>query len=259
MSHIATNNPICEAQPDPLIDKVLRTAARHIIHYKQSVYGCSLHAVHDKRATFLYAPVPKSACTSICASIADYFRQNDEYALREVPHSIHKYFLNQPRYWIRPTELKNLPHFKFTVVRNPIDRFISGYRNRILDNRDLFAEKLESRARHLPELPDLDFFALHLREYCEASKKVDWHFRPQTTVICSPSGYDRIYDIGELDTLYADIYERCGIELTPHRRNTSRAQAPERLSQRAERALLEFYSGDFEAFGKIITPSTDRS
>ena len=255
MERVAKKNAVCDTSPDPLINKILRTATGRIIQFKQSAQGCSLHAIHDERANFLYAPVPKAACTSICASIADYFQLNEHHTLRNFPRSIHKYFFNQPQYWIRPAELENLPHFKFTVVRNPIDRFISGYRNRVLDNRDLHVKKhIISTSKSLPEFPDMNFFALHLKEYCELNKKINWHFRPQAAVICNPSAYDRIYDISELDMLYTDISERCGVEFIPHRRNTSRAPTPDRLSQKAERALLDFYRIDFESFTGIIRP-----
>ncbi len=247
MNDLALGDVTEDAAAGPFRDKIARGAARQVILFKKAVLGCSLHAIYDDRANFLYAPVPKAACSSILNALIDYFRESrTDGGAHQRPFWVHRHFLANPRYWVNPRTLAKTPYFKFTVVRDPLDRFVSGYRNRIIDNRDL-AENADG----LPALPDMDFFATHLRGYCEANGKIDWHFRPQTEVIGDPAAYDRIYDISELDELYTDLKEKCGVELKPYNRNKSRAPKPAPMSSEAMQAVFDFYRADYDAFAGL--------
>ena len=245
-----------QSHPDPLTDKLSRTVVGHYVQFKRKRMKCAIHAIYDEKAGFLYAPIQKVACSSIKASLVDHFCSSQKIRRPEPKHKfVHKYFWSQPQFWMTLDALAKSDLFKFCVVRDPVDRFISGYRNRIFDNEDLIAgQTKEMNGEELPKFPDIDFFALHLAEYCAANERIDWHFRPQAQIIGEPAAFDRIYDISEIDVLYSDLKERCGVELNRHRRNVSRAPEPTHLSPAAKKAVTEFYRADYDAFAAVIRP-----
>lgn len=243
-----------QENPDPLADKVSRTVIGQYVRFKRQRLNCKIHAIFDEDAGFLYAPIQKVACSSIKASLVEHFYSTKKITRLKPKHKlVHKYFWSQPQFWITPDALTNSDLFKFCVVRDPVDRFISGYRNRILDNEDLVLGRTrEGNSGALPKSPDIEFFARHLAAYCAANDRVDWHFRPQAHIIGNPAAFDRIYDIGEMETLYSDLKARCGVTLTAQRQNVSRAPEPMKLSAPAKKAVMAFYAVDYDAFAEAL-------
>lgn len=245
-----------QTNPDPFADKVSRTVIGQYVRFKRKRLNCIIHAIFDEDAGFLYAPIQKVACSSIKASIIEHFCSTKKIKRLEPKHKlVHKYFWSQPQFWIPVETLTRSGLFKFCVVRDPVDRFISGYRNRILDNEDLIAGRTRAgNGGDLPKFPDIDFFALHLAEYCAANDRIDWHFRPQADIIGAPAAFDRIYDISDIEKLYSDLKANCGVTLTAQRQNVSRAPEPTQLSAPARQAVKAFYAADYDAFAQAIRP-----
>lgn len=245
-----------QSHPDPLVDKISRTISGQYVAFKRKRMKCDIHAIYDENAGFLYAPIQKVACSSIKSSLVEHFcaMQNGG-ALRPKHKFVHKYFASQPKFWITLDALEKCKLFKFCVVRDPVDRFVSGYRNRIFDNEDLIAGQTRKTPEgELPNFPDIEFFATHLGEYCAANARIDWHFRPQLQIIVEPTAFDRVYDISEIENLYADLKDKCGVSLTLQNQNASRTPEPTQLSPTAKKAVMDFYGGDYDAFAGIIRP-----
>jgi hypothetical protein len=114
--------------------------------------------------------------------------------------------------------------FKFSFVRNPIDRFISGYLHRELDPKDI-------------------------NEYIDDAKCFDdVLFRPQWTFVCLP-GITPVMDfIGKFEDLDKDwdhVCRRIGIKHKLKHTNKS----PKKdcfLTERSKGRLKRVYSDDFK-------------
>ncbi len=76
-------------------------------------------------------------------------------------------------------------YFRFTVVRDPIRRFISAYANKVLDKKKLgtklMREKLD--AIGLDPMPDIETFIRNLDAYQTVNGMLLHHTRPATDFI----------------------------------------------------------------------------
>lgn len=240
-------------QRDPIIDKVTRSLSSRMVQFKRNHMNCTIHAIYDDRAKFLYTPVQKVACSSIKTALVEYFCQT--YSGGEIKprhHFVHKFFWIQPQFWMTKEILCELDLYKFCVVRDPLSRFVSGYRNRVHDYKDLLSPKNAQSMPDLPSHPSIDEFALHLKEYCAANQAIHWHFRPQADVIGDAGVYNKIYDLSELEKAYDDLYRECGVQLNFHKRNQSQSKISISMSEQAIKAVKTFFEKDYDAFGNVF-------
>lgn len=127
--------------------------------------------------------------------------------------------------------------FKFTFVRNPLDRFVSNF----------FSKQGMSGRYPLNQLGMLHF----LRQ--EDLTKVHFHFRPQHTFINPTNELDFI---GRYENLERDWNEVCrriktiDTKLPWIRKNKTREREwQEYYTPESEKRVREYYKKDFELFG----------
>lgn len=162
------------------------------------------------RRRLVYYPVPKVACTSLKVLFYRLDTNRDPGSLRTrdgAPVDIHSV------YWSNPDRGRWSPvyetYFSFAVLRDPVERFVSGFRNRIHHHRDLERERSVLLGRHrLPTRPDFDVFVRLFPLYFRASAVVRHHFRPQRDFVSRVVGrVSRVYRLEELDVLRKDLEE----------------------------------------------------
>lgn len=222
-------------------------------------------------ARFVYFVVPKVACSSIKTALLSLFDLEaagpvdeddapdlDEHRLfAESGYQINK---NQLARRIDRGEFRE--YFKFAFVRNPWDRLVSCYFDKVMDAR----RAGESPFRHVPSergsrlyrgMP----FAEFVETVCEIpDEESNMHFVSQHRIVCGP-GEDRsiMADfVGRFENLSADfteVAERIGggkrLEL-PHRmRSAIRESRPytEFYDDRLKDLVHERYRKDVEIFG----------
>lgn len=100
-------------------------------------------------------------------------------------------------------------YFTFAIVREPIARFVSVYRNRVVYYREM-SEMSEAgpglAAAGLPFDPQINELVRKYDAYAKYAGAVEWHARPQWARVGPDIGvYDRIYDLKNLNTLIEDI------------------------------------------------------
>jgi hypothetical protein len=149
-----------------------------------------------------YFPAPKVACTSIKEAIyeLEYGHQfTDEFVNGVCVKHIHMiYGTNTFTQASRNIDSKAI---KVALVRDPIKRILSAYRNRVVDLKDLSndvvgAEVLK-KSNLLPN-PDIDFFFSHIKEYMNISKRIDHHFCNINTFLGDDLSYfDRVFRFEE--------------------------------------------------------------
>jgi hypothetical protein len=165
-------------------------------------------------------------------------------------------------------DLVNLDgYFKFAVIRDPIDRILSAYNDKILDAECLIAEDRQKRVqlanklvaltwldtktyRSLPLLPDISTVIQHIKLY-RAKYRVVWgHTNPTRTYLGGDlSVFDRIYTLDQLDQLKADMEARTGSPFDIPRRNVSKPSTPVRrddLEKGDLERLTTYLNDDYE-------------
>lgn len=92
------------------------------------------------------------------------------------------------------------PEWRITIIRDPIERFISGYKNRILFHNDIGIQ------------PTFDWFVKNFDDYYNTYTSVVNHFSPLVNFIGDdPSQFDKIFKMNEFDEVFnffESVYER---------------------------------------------------
>lgn len=112
----------------------------------------------------------------------------------------------------------------FVVVRDPVERFLSAYANRIHHHDDISAGAVDrsiARMLGLPRRPDIEEFCDRFQLYCLSNDKLRRHFRLQKAYLGSDlDWFDHIYRLDETDRLAADLSEWSGQPVTFERLQT---------------------------------------
>ncbi len=223
----------------------------------------AIHRIHLPERQLLYIPIPKNACSSIKHALYeiengkafDYEKKRD-HGFRD----IHDYFEKREGAFTGLGTLRDRgEEWCFAVVRDPVSRLISCYRNRVLDLKDLEACSMSLEKMGLPVRPDLDTFVLNLERYREASQSIDHHARAQHEFLGGTMDYlDRVFPIEQLDELIEKLREY-DPELVF--RQAKSGGTPAGLKDMSEEALehaLSYYEKDYELLGTYYTPEKVR-
>ena len=138
--------------------------------------------------------------------------------------------------------------YKFTIVRNPITRFISAYD--YLVKGGMVTYDVEFRDKYLKKFDDINEFISALGSKKFRKKILNWtHFIPQHKFILIGGEIylDDIYKQEELDANFNRIVERLGVRSECRLKyiNTTNGDK-DRLSEKSLSFLRELYKYDFE-------------
>jgi hypothetical protein len=170
----------------------------------------------------MYFPVPKNACSSIKNTLWEINngRKFEPFSTADRKiNNIHEIYVS--RIFSMGLLEKAAPrwkeYFRFTVVRDPVDRLVSAYRNRVLFHKELRQEIIERSKLKSPDLvptPDFAHFVRHLPLYQGASRSIAHHTAPQRTYIGDRLGlYDLLCRFEHLDMLEAELSQRLEREI----------------------------------------------
>jgi chondroitin 4-sulfotransferase 11 len=223
---------------------------------------------------FIYFVVPKVACSSIKTALlalfdvdtADYELIRDD----DAPDlDVHRLF-GRSGYQINKNQLTRRldrgsyrEHFKFAFVRNPWDRLVSCYSDKVLDVEQ--AELGEPPFRNVPsEKRSRLYKGMPFAEFVETVYEIpddeaNVHFASQHQMICGPAGDEPIMAdfVGRFENLAADfavVAEKIGgareLQLPHKLRSTSRGSRPytDFYDDRLKNLVYERYRVDIEIF-----------
>ena len=219
-----------------------------------------------KAQNLAYISAPKCACTSIKELIftienncnfneirtdrgAIYFQINGK------DHYIHQFYPSIP-YAEQPHHILNKLH-NFCVVRDPLDRLVSCYRNRVLRHGALRPEKIAGLDIDAPSNPNLNQFVEHLDQYIKAPQ-IHHHTLPLTHFLGKRAdGYQRIFNLRTIEQLPGYLKEYFGrTRSLPHLQTSQTENKLETsinfLSPESVKHLKNRYSDDFQYFGKYF-------
>lgn len=203
-----------------------------------------------------FVPVPKAACTSIKSTLA----QMDpslpgavRFKVRRDAELVHKYY-QTGRFRKKKLQGKD-DWYRFAVVRDPVQRLLSVYTDRVMARNELANSANIRRGRvNLPSDPDPDFFFRHLDHYREHVSVVRHHARNQSFFTGSDiSLYDRIYTTSEIGQLAADLSEIIGEEVEISRLNASKGGLTLRdLAPDARDVVKRAAAPDYATFASVL-------
>lgn len=153
--------------------------------------------------------------------------------------------------------------WKFTIIRDPIQRVISAFHNRVHDMGDLersfghsLRSKLGAARRRLKVKPSLNAFFLNYNTYVKHSHPLWHHTRPISAFIGDDLSYfDAVYRIDESDRLAADLSDRLNEEFRLPRANRSHGNSTfETLPKDVQNAIWTITKPDYELLSDYFQP-----
>lgn len=143
---------------------------------------------------------------------------------------------------------------RFTVIRDPIERLVSAYADRVADRDDIRRSAISvflCKLLGLNPSPSLEEFALNLRKYCYINDRIYRHVIPQYRYIGKdPAFFDKIFSIREMDKVNAWLGELMGTHIESRHKNASVSRFSKAdLSPEATEYLKAFYRKDYELYG----------
>lgn len=221
--------------------------------------GYQIHQIYLPDQELIYIPIPKNACTSIMHALYE-IEFEEQYSHRdhrkEGYRDIHDYYQKRRHSFTGAEKLKGREDVTiFAVIRDPVKRLISCYRNRVVDLKDLESTKEELRQKGLPLEPDLNNFVLNLAEYRKANKIIEHHSRPQGKFLDGTLDYlERVYPIKKLDECMGWLKTfKPDLEIRRAKSGGSSFSLKD-LSGEALEAAIAFYRQDYELLNEYFTP-----
>ena len=201
----------------------------------------------------LYLPVPKSGCTTTKRLL--WYMDSGIKPPADGIHIAHVTQLFQ-KYGSIIKTLDKENYYKFCVIRDPVDRFISAYNHRVLVKGEI---KDNSKVQNLPSLPNQPTFRQFLdniKEYGSVVPVIKHHVDSLCEFLGEdPTIYDRIYKLSEINTELIPMLEsKCGhsleldmtINKSPH--VIKREELPMNLIER----IKNLYAKDYEVYGEYL-------
>ena len=165
-----------------------------------------------------YMALPKAACSSVKAAFALSDPRNsvslaDIEADDMLVHNLYRTKRFRPYRWQGYSDW-----WRFTVIRDPLQRLLSVYTDCILRKNYLQNSPKMQRNPSLSKNPDPDEFFQNLPVYMDVSSAIKHHTLWARRFIGPPPlQYDRVYKTSELDQLAADLSKRMGKDVViPH-------------------------------------------
>ena len=140
-----------------------------------------LHFILFNQLPLIYGRVPKVANTSIKAALHRLLQQAPEQGARSTTDAFWSKSTHGETRLISPGEARSLrgSHFSFSFVRNPFDRLVSAYNNKVLELEDVTGPMHAMGLRH--DMPFAEF--LH-RVVETPDDQMDVHLLPQASILC---------------------------------------------------------------------------
>lgn len=224
------------------------------------------YIVHNEYS-FVYLWVHKVACSSVKAALLPLFDLDPTPYEKVRPNGqrhfiVHDVFKNTDyqvsrKHFLDGSEYAN--HFKFAFTRNPFDRLLSCYRDKI-DRpgvpQYMLTSAKQSGVTFYPRMP----FAEFVEAVCRVPDRLtDGHFRPQHLTICDREGRVAADYVGRFENLtedFAQVKKKIGapeLELPERNRvnpaKTITASYRASYNERLRDLVYERYEKDFDTFG----------
>lgn len=218
--------------------------------------------VEIKNTDLVYIPSPKVATTSLkyfLFEVNEGQKFDDVHGDNKATH-IHNHADGFPAVFFSELDMQALADKRpITVVRDPIDRLISCYKNRVVALKCLSPDRIDKRMVNILGVsadPDLQSFIINIEKYRLLSPEIRHH----TDLQCDFLGddiefYDFVFRIQELQQLADLINEQANtlVELDV-KQASRRDERTEKLSPEALRVAIDYSRRDYEFLNAYYRP-----
>lgn len=221
----------------------------------------NIMAMFLEKAKLTYVSVPKCACSSlkrVCheANTGEPFRKVGEDGVKRSIHGVY----GSPRFRRVRRGLKDgrFGGDLIAVVRNPLDRILSCYTNKVADKGCLRTADASEFARlDVPQEPDLATFVDNLEAYREISPEVRRHSQPLTWFLGrQPGRYLSLFDMSRLQDFVELVNERAASQVVLSHYNPSpNAVRISTVAPAVAQKVDTIFAEDHEIFGAYFEPS----
>lgn len=246
-------------------------------------YGSMMVSEQHK---LLYIPVAKCACTSLKSMMVKLAGVDQaELAIQLGVHMVTDRFNTGVQLKDKPMDLARAilasdEYFKFSVIRNPLERLVSAYLEKFVYNRHGQRNLMHTRPllTQIQGSDDIDIdrgisfdeFVAYIIE--QDPMELDPHWRPQYLYFQGVPHLSRIFRLEEIEKLSAYLETHLGVQVTLAHKNKTRksdlllpevatmtaAQVDETdaidpasfLTANNEAALLEYYAEDIRLYAQ---------
>lgn len=221
--------------------------------------GYQIHQIYLPEQKLLYIPIPKNACTSVKHALheiefGEKFTPGKRERLGMV--DIHDFYQKRDNAFTGVRQLKEMQDtVRFAIVRDPVERLISCYRNRVVDLGDLQSSLFKLEKMGLPTEPDINTFVLNLDRYRRTNSSIGHHARSQHEFLRGTLDYlDKIFPIEEMEELrsmlkkYGWKYEMRTVK------SGGTCFEVDDLSEEALRHAVNYYRQDYDLLSRFYTP-----
>ena len=213
-----------------------------------------------------YISAPKCACTSVKELIFRIENNCNFNKIRDKRGAIRLQINGQRRYihdFYPTVPYSEQPQHilsklnNFCIVRNPLERLVSCYRNRVLRYGELKPETIAHLAIDAPTDPDLNQFVEHLDQYTKAPQ-IHHHTLPLTHFLGNRAdSYARIFNLKTIQQLPDYLKQHFGrtrpiLHLQTTESETNPKTSTNFLSAASIQKLEKLYSDDFHCFGQYF-------
>jgi Sulfotransferase family len=200
-----------------------------------------------------YWPVPKNACTSLKYAFYRLRTGKDFVPLRVKNHylyHIHSVFPSKP--FKKPDGVEG--YKKLAIVRNPVERIVSAYCNRILYHNDLARHKAVLNRQGFSHQPDFTNFIKNIEIYRKVSQKIKDHTDPQVNYLGNnASFFDYVSNIKGISNL-PNILQCQNLDI-PRKQDGGgeyKKQVLNSMDKSIEEKIREMHYCDYEVFGDFF-------
>lgn len=226
---------------------------------KLGVQNYQVHQIKLPEQKLIYIPIPKNACTSTKQVLhrIEFGREFDTTRPVNDPYvDIHDYYKKRDGAFTGTEELNSATDYnRFAIIRDPVERLISCYRNRVIDLGDLKNDPVSLQKYKLSEKPDLNTFVMNLKKYRKANKSIEHHSRPQSAFLGGTLRYlDFIFPIEDLEGLQQFLQQFSpGLTFLNRKSGGTKVETSD-LSQKALKSAYSFYKKDYQLLKEFFTP-----
>ncbi len=201
----------------------------------------------SRKLGIAYFPIPKNCGTSIRHLLYE-IEHGEEFRPFTRNGRTMELWMRYPALPIRDVALAELNGLgKIVVVRDPVERLISVYRNRVGHYREIEAADFDALGlpSTLPRTPDFDTFCEHLPQYRKLVS-IHHHTQPQTLYIGDLQRFDRVFRFEELSELVSYLSDLNGAPVTlPRLRTEGASRAEISISRRSLDLIAGYYRSDY--------------
>lgn len=203
------------------------------------------HFILFANLPLIYGRVPKVANSSIKAALTRFLQRTPEEGGRTTSDSFWVKSTHGETSMITPLKARGLrqTHFSFSFVRNPFDRIVSAYNNKLIENSEI-----SNAMKQMGLSTGMDFDRF-IDALCGCDdEEMDVHFMPQAAILCHK---DKIVPkfVGHLESMPRD-WRKLRIRMKAEGLPTLKS-LPEKNVRRSDKADLREYFNQASRIDKI--------